>query len=155
MNAMDLAYRRTAATGASGLTLLIALYDTIAGDLRRAAAAQRAGDLEKRSREVKHALAVLAVLENWIDSESGELARKLLRFYARLRKTMIDAQAKQSAEMLERMMADVLGIRELWQQMEAEGEGTSAPQYLPPVARQRQSASFSVEPEKTRMNWSA
>ena len=54
MNRTDLAYRRTAAEAASGLGLLIALFDTLAGDLRRAAEAQRANDIERRSREARH-----------------------------------------------------------------------------------------------------
>src|SRR5271163_1038069 len=100
MNTTDLIYRRSAAQGASGLSLLIALYDTLAGDLRRAAAAQRAGDLEKRTQELKHALMVVACLENWTEPESGELAQKLLRFYAKVRHTVMQAQARQSAELL-------------------------------------------------------
>ena len=56
MNRTDLAYRKTAVEGASGFGLLIALYDTLAGNLRRAAAAQRRNDLEDRCHEVKHAL---------------------------------------------------------------------------------------------------
>jgi hypothetical protein len=46
MTPTDLAYRKTAVEGASGMGLLIALYDTLAGDLRRAAAAQRAMTLK-------------------------------------------------------------------------------------------------------------
>lgn len=154
MNTMDLTYRKTAFEGASGFGLLIALYDTVAGDLRRAASAQRVGDLEKRAREVKHALAVIGVLENWIDSESGQLAKSLIAFYAGLRRKIIDAQIKQSAEMMEELMAEVLAIREIWQQM----DGTSAatgPEILPPVGNQRHSGAFSAQPEQRKLSWSA
>jgi len=37
MNRTDMAYRKSAVEGATGFGLLIALYDTLAGDLRRAA----------------------------------------------------------------------------------------------------------------------
>lgn len=152
MNPMDVQYRRTAAAGAGGMTLLIALYDTLAGDLRRAARAQRERDLEQRSVEVKHALTVLAALDNWIDPESGELAQKLIAFYAGLRRKMMQAQATQSAEMLEWAMGEVLRVRETWQQVN-EKPGDAAPFVLPPVARQ-QSNPFAAEAETRRMSWS-
>ena len=37
MSPTEMAYRKTAIGGASGFGLLVALYDTLAGDLRRAA----------------------------------------------------------------------------------------------------------------------
>jgi flagellin-specific chaperone FliS len=46
MSPTEMAYRKTAVGGASGFGLLIALYDTLAGDLRRAADAERANDIE-------------------------------------------------------------------------------------------------------------
>ena len=52
MSPTEMAYRKTAIGGASGFGLLIALYDTLAGDLRRAAEAERSSNLESRTREV-------------------------------------------------------------------------------------------------------
>jgi len=155
MNALDLTYRKTAAVGAGGFALLIALYNTLAGDLRRAARAQRAGDLEQRTEEVKHAIVVVASLENWIDAESGELAQWLIGFYASLRRRMIEAQSRQSAELLESLMTEVLDLRGIWQQLERETKNASAePLILPPVATQRQGA-FSSEAELQHMSWRA
>ena len=97
MNPTELSYRRTAVEGTSGFGLLIALYDTLAGNLSRAAEAQRKSDIQKRCKEINHALLVIAHLEDWVDREGGgELAEKLVRFYSRLRAKMIEAQAKQS-----------------------------------------------------------
>ena len=119
MNRTDLAYRKTAAEGASGFGLLIALYDTLAGNLHRAAAAQRANNLEARCREAKHALTVIGYLESCLyRSEGGELTSQLRAFYGRLRLRLIEAQAKQSAEMLEQGMTEILRIREYWQQID-------------------------------------
>jgi flagellar biosynthetic protein FliS len=119
MNSADLAYRKTAVEGASGFGLLIALYDTLAGNLRRAAAAQRANDIETRCREAKHALLVITYLENGLHSGSaGELTQVLSRFYSSLRRKLIEAQVHQSAETLEQEMAEVLRIREHWQRAE-------------------------------------
>ena len=120
MNPMELAYRRTAVEGTSGFGLLIALYDTLAGNLRRAAEAQRSNDIQKRCQEVNHALLVIGYLEDWIDRESGgELALKLVAFYATLRAKLIQAQARGSADILEREMAMILAIRGTWQDLES------------------------------------
>jgi flagellar biosynthetic protein FliS len=119
MNSTDLAYRKTAVEGASGFGLLIALFDTLAGNLRRAAAAQRKNDLETRCNEAKHAVLVIGYLENCLTrSPGGELTRQLAAFYSTLRRKLIEAQANQSAETLEREMAVVLKIREHWQKLE-------------------------------------
>jgi len=119
MNRADLAYRKTAVEGASGFGLLIALYDTLAGNLRRAAAAQRVNDIEGRCREAKHAIRVIGYLESCLyGSEGGDLTLQLRAFYRSLRRRLIVAQVKQSAEMLEQGMAEVLRIREYWQQID-------------------------------------
>jgi len=114
-----MAYRKTAVSGASGFGLLIALYDTLAGDLRRAAEAERANDIEKRCREVNHALLVIAHLEDRIDrGPGGEMAQNMKAFYTLLRRKMIEAQAKRSATILEEQMKEVLDLRAIWQAME-------------------------------------
>ena len=154
MNPMEDTYRTAVATGASGFSLLIALYDTLAGDLRRAAGAQRAKDLEQRSKELNHALRVLAVLESSTDAERGALAQGLVGFYANTRRQILEAQGKQSAEMLEHLMTEVLKLRELWQKMEAKGT-TAEPQILPPATRQQPSNPFRTEPERRSSSWVA
>lgn len=119
MNPTELAYRRTAVEGASGFGLLIALYDTLVGNLRRAIDAQRSNDIQRRCHELNHALLVIGYLEDWIDRESGgELAQKLVAFYSNLRVKLIEAQAKNSAEVLEQEMAVILSIRGTWQDLE-------------------------------------
>jgi flagellar protein FliS len=154
MNPTELAYRKTAVEGTSGFGLLIALYDTLAGNLKRAADAQRKNDIEKRCKEINHALLVLAHLEDWLDREGGgELTLKLIRFYAGLRSKMIDAQAKQSAEMLEQQMNVVLAIRGTWQDLEARASSileASTPLQPPPFA-----AAAAVHQERSALSWSA
>jgi len=129
----DLAYRRTAAESASGLGLLISLFDTLAGDLRRAAEAQRQNDIERRCREANHALLVIGHLENWLSQGTGgALAHELIGFYAKLRHSLIQAQLRKSPEMMEELMAGVLQLREKWQQVEQRTE-PSGPEVLRPV----------------------
>lgn len=129
----DLAYRRTAAEASSGLGLLITLYDTLAGDLRRAAEAQREEDIERRCREVRHALLIIGYLEDWINrGTGGTLAQELNAFYASLRRGLIEAQAMRSAEILEKQMGRVLELREQWQAVQQRTE-PSGPEVLRPV----------------------
>lgn len=125
MTRTDMAYRKTAVEGASGFGLLIALYDTLAGNLRRAAEAQRATDIEKRSREMNHACMVIGYLENGLQlSPGGDLTTQLAGFYTSLRSRLMDAQIKQSAEAFEREMTEVLKVREFWQQIDMHDPGS-------------------------------
>jgi len=155
MNPTELAYRRTAVEGASGFGLLIALYDTLAGNLRRAAEAQRKRDIQKRCDEVNHALLVIGYLEDWIDREGGgELAQKLIVFYSLMRKKMIEAQAKESPDLLEEQMNLVLQISGTWQDLE--NRATRALQEPPkPGVQSYPGASPSDEEGHHISSWSA
>lgn len=124
MTYTDLVYRKAAVEGASGFGLLIALFDTLAGNLRRAAAAQRKNDIETRCREMKHAFTVIGYLENCVrGGPGGELAQKLSALYSTLRRKIMDAQAQQSAEALEQQMETVLKIRGQWQMLDLQSAG--------------------------------
>lgn len=117
---MELSYRRTALDGATSIGLVIALYDTLSGNLRRAASAIAAGDIEGRCAELNHALLVLAQLENMVDSSRGdELSGNLSLFYAYLRAQMLQASVLKSAALLEAQIALVLQVRSAWQQRDA------------------------------------
>lgn len=126
MQSTELSYRKSAVQGASGIGLMIALYDTLAGDLRRAAGAERNNNLEKRCVAVNHALLVIGYLEDAMDGvRPGELTRQLIAFYSSLRRKMIEAQARRSPELIEDQMERVLGLRETWQQMERAEPGAA------------------------------
>ncbi len=149
-----MAYRKTAVAGASGFGLLIALYDTLAGDLRRAADAERANDIEKRCMEVNHALLVVGHLEDAVNrGPGGELARELVRFYASLRRKMIEAQAKRSPEMLEQEMEQVLNFRQIWQGIELSAPLSTAE--VPVWAQQQSYPGSQAISERRESNWSA
>ncbi len=154
MNRTDLSYRKTAAEGASGFGLLIALYDTLAGDLRRAAEAERASDIAQRCREVNHALLVIAHLEEWVhQGPGGELTNQLSAFYSSLRRELLEAQVRRSARHLELQMKKVLELREMWQQFDLRSV-TPAPEILPPAWREQETASTATM-ERHRLSWSA
>jgi flagellar protein FliS len=113
----ELSYRRSAVEGASPIGLVIALYDTLWGDLRRAAAAIRENDIEKRCKELNHSALVLGQLEDWIDlKHGGDLAKNLTHFYAYVRAKMMDASVAKSATVLEAQMELILHVRAAWQQ---------------------------------------
>lgn len=134
MSPSEFAYRKVAAaSSASGIGSLIALYDTLAGNLRRAADAERNNDLGQRANELNHALMVIAFLEDQIDrGPGGELAEQLTALYRGMRRRVVLAQAKRSPEMLENEMAEVLKIRETWQQIEMRGEpAPQVPDWVP------------------------
>jgi len=144
MSPSEYLYRQSAAAGSDGLSLLIALYDTLAGDLRRAAEAERGNSIAERCKELNHALLVLGFLEDQLNKGSdGDLCQSLVAFYGRLRRRILESQAKRAPEILEQEMAQVLKIRATWQQLGTRKEPAAA--YLPPVARQ-------VYPESTPLS---
>jgi flagellar secretion chaperone FliS len=153
MNRTDVTYRKTAAEGASGFGLLIALYDTLAGNLRRAAEAERSNDIEQRCREVNHALLVIAHLEDWVRGGcGGELADQLVVFYASLRRDLVEAQARRSSRMLEMQMAKVLQLREMWQQFDLHPAG-SGPGVMSSAWKDHETSTPGVE--RRKLSWSA
>jgi len=116
----ELSYRKSAIEGASTIGLMIALFDTLAGDLRRATAALRKNDIEARCRELNHAALVIGQLESWIDLKNGgESAQTLARFYAYLRAKMMEAAGTKSAKLLETQIDMILHVRSAWQQLDA------------------------------------
>jgi flagellar protein FliS len=115
-----MSYRRSAVEGASTIGLMIALFDTLVGDLRRAATAMRANDIDTRCRELNHAALVLGQLENWIDLKNGgDSAQTLSRFYAYLRSKMMEAAVSKSPKLLEVQIEMILHVRSAWQQLDA------------------------------------
>jgi len=115
----ELSYRRSAIAGASSIGLMIALFDTLAGDLRRASSALRKNDIEARCKELNHAALVIGQLESWVDVKSGgESAETLTRFYAYLRAKMMEASTRKSAAVLDAQIEMILHVRSAWQQLD-------------------------------------
>jgi len=152
MTGINLAYRKTAVEGASGFGLLIALFDTLAGDIKRAAEAERANEIENRCRELKHAVLVIGCLEDWVRrGPGGLLADQLIRFYSNLRRNLIQAQIRRSPEMLEQQMSSVLKLRGYWQQAD-QGKTATGPDLMGPINGLDLAA---LQSESRHSNWSA
>jgi flagellin-specific chaperone FliS len=154
MSPTEFLYRQVAAAGSDGMSLMLALYDTLAGDLQRGAEAERRNDIAERSRQLNHALLVVGFLENQLNKGAdGGLNQSLIAFYRRLRRRVLDSQLKRSPEILEQEMAQVLKIRTTWQKLGTRSEPVAA--YLPPVARQAYPGSASLSQVRNSKSWSA
>ncbi len=123
----ELSYWESAIQGASSIGLMIVLFDTLAGDFRRAAAALRKNDIETRCRELSRAALVIGQLESWVDVEKGgESAQVLSRFYAYLRAKMMEAGVSKSAKVLDAQIDMILHVRSAWQKLDAAPPGAPA-----------------------------
>jgi flagellar secretion chaperone FliS len=148
----ELSYRKSAIEGASSIGLIIALFDTFAGDLRRAAAAIRKSDIEKRCKELNHASLVLGQLESWVDKDKGgDSAQTLAQFYGYLRATMMEASVTQSATLLETQIDTILQVRSAWQKLDNAPQG---PPETPALAAQTTTSSPMPEAKVERIPFS-
>jgi flagellar secretion chaperone FliS len=112
-------YREAAVRGASPVRLVICLYEQAIEDLRRAVIALDKGDVATRTRNINHALVVIAQLQGSLDMErGGDVARNLQRFYNTLRTGLGDAQARQSARILQQQISQLVVVYEAWQEVE-------------------------------------
>jgi len=114
-----LSYRETAVAGANPVRLVVLLYEQAMEDLRRALAAHSRGDIEGRTREINHALLVIGYLQATLDKDQGgKVAQNLERFYEQLRAGLLEAQCKQSADVLERQVSHLMQVYEAWRDVE-------------------------------------
>jgi|SRR5271166_41139 len=156
----ELTYLRAAAQNASAAGLVIILYDLLVHDLEHAMAAFAAGDIERRTAEIKHSFLVLQQLEGSLDMEDGEeAARCLSAFYNALRSKILEAQMKASPEILRQSIDLALEVRQAWQQVDKPNLG---PAYAPTEPSdsvqentRRARAAAAGTGEVVSMNWTA
>jgi flagellar secretion chaperone FliS len=112
-------YAAEAATGVTPLGLIVRLYETLISDLGRAITAVRDGDIERRTFELQHALAIIGHLQGALDmNHGGDPAVLLDRFYTLARTRIFDSQLHQSAKSLEELMQDLILLRDVWIEVE-------------------------------------
>ncbi len=122
-------YREASVRGASPVRLVISLYEQVIEDLRRAVIALEKGAIEIRTREINHALMVIAQLQGSLDMErGGEVAKNLARFYGQVRAGLAEAQRQQSASLLEQQISQLVVVHEAWLEVE---RATAIPNPLP------------------------
>jgi flagellar protein FliS len=125
-------YRETAVRGASPARLVICLYEQAIEDLRRAVIAQERGDIEARTRGINHALLVIAQLQSTLDMErGGEVAKNLSKFYNLVRTGLLEAQAQQSARIIERQISQLAIVHEAWLEVDRATAAPAAPESKP------------------------
>ena len=114
-----LSYREAAVAGASPIRLVILLYQQAIEDLRQALTAHHQGNIEGRTREINHAILVLGHLQATLDkNQGGKVAANLERFYEQLRASLVEAQLKQSATLLEQQISHLMQVHDAWCEVE-------------------------------------
>jgi flagellar protein FliS len=138
------AYREAAVRGASPVGLVIMLYEQAIQDLQRAMVAIHDKDIERRTREIDHAMRVLGQLQGTLDKErGGEVARNLQRFYELACNSLLIAQIQISPEIVRKQIVDLLELHEAWIQVERNLNPSQAAETSPTV----------VVEESTRGSW--
>ena len=136
----SLEYRKAATQQASVVGLVIALHDTLMGDLRRAAEAMDRNDIPTRCEQLIHGFKVLTQLEAMLNREAAA-SKNIGRFYAHLRSQMLTAQFKLDPAILRKQVQIVMEVRQAWEQVD------SAPVPAATPARMSSSASmYGLEP---------
>jgi flagellar protein FliS len=113
------AYQEAASQGASPVGMVVLLYDRLLSDVNSAVAAMNARDIETRSAHVNHALLVLQQLQGSLDfAHGGPAARQLDEFYSFTRAKLLEAQIRQSKEMMLDQAKAIAKVRECWAEIE-------------------------------------
>jgi flagellar secretion chaperone FliS len=148
--------------GATPLGLVVALYDTILRDLRRASDAIEHDDIEKRTFEMNHALRVIAELENVLDFErGGRAARQLKNFYAVTRGMILDAGIRNNQAAVSQLIEIFGTMRHAWNESDKRTNGAAAPAIPATLSSAQPSAATAAPfqsattPEAPRGNWRA
>jgi flagellar protein FliS len=122
------AYRRLAAQSVSQLHLVVALYEQVIADLKRALAAHEHGQIEARTHEIDHALVVIGYLQGTLDLErGGDVARNLEQFYNLLRASLLRTNNRSFSTVMDKQISNLLMLRQAWAQLDAGGAQTTGP----------------------------
>jgi len=108
-------YQEQALAGATGVDLIVALYDGWIRFLHRAVAAVEADDVIERRYAVKRALDILMYLEARLRPDiGGAPAASLSDFYSAMFTMTLEASHAASKEDLLEVIACVRNVREAW-----------------------------------------
>ena len=108
-------YGEGAIRGAEPAELVSMMYEMLAADLRRAIDAIHAHDIERRTNELLHAQSVLENLQASLNLEAGgEFATSMDRLFFTIRMKLIEAQWKESAEILHEQLLAVETVKTAW-----------------------------------------
>jgi flagellar protein FliS len=142
-------YREIALQGATPIELVVALYDAAIEDMRYALTAMQQNDMETRARQIGHALIVLQQLQGTLDFErGGSAARQFEQFYNLVRAKLLEAQIRNSSDLLREQIRYFSEVRDCW---------IAAKRALQPAMRSTALPSRVTAEEKlgVRIEWSA
>lgn len=145
-------YRQHALEGASGVELVLALYDGIIRFLYAACEAVDRGDEEGRRAAVKRAMDIVLHLQSRLRSDvGGKPAQALSEFYASIFAQMLQASQSASRQKFLHVIGCVRNVRDAWRQV---GEETAAWPGGVPAAIETERDSNSVGPHHG-VQWNA
>lgn len=113
------AYHQSTGFGATAVGQIIALYDTILRDLRKASAAIENGEIEQRVNSSNHALIVIGELQSVLDFERGGTSARILNsFYTVSRVMLTEASILSSLVQFQELISMFARLRAAWTQAE-------------------------------------
>ena len=111
-------YKARALESASGVDLVIALYDGILRFMYRAIEAVESGDTAQRRSAVKRAMDIVIHLQATLRMDlGGKSAEALSEFYAAVFALMLQGSQSNSREKFEQVIACVWNVRDAWRQV--------------------------------------
>lgn len=111
-------YRDATLEGASGVDLILALYDGLVRFLLLAAAASEKNDVEARRAAVRRAVDIVVHLQARLRTDvGGTPAEGLAEFYASIFANILRASAIASHDLFIATIRSVRNVREAWQQV--------------------------------------
>ena len=112
---METNYRQQALVGATGMELIIALYDGAIRFLYRAVQCVEEGDVRGRRLAVHRALDVLMYLQARLRPDlGGSTAQSLSDFYATMFTMALEASHYESVEQFHEVISCVRNVRDAW-----------------------------------------
>jgi flagellar protein FliS len=127
------AYREIAAENATPVGLVILLYERLVQDIQNAASNIADKDIDARVAHLNHAFLILQQLQGTLNFDAGaDVARQLERFYDVMRAKLLEAQIRQSKDLLLEQARLAAEVKESWVEVERkEASQTRSPAPLP------------------------
>lgn len=152
-------YREQSLAGATGVELLVALYDGAIRFLYRAMQSVEEGDVHGRRVAVKKAVDILMYLQARLRPDmGGSAAATLSEFYAAMFTLTLEASHYESVEQFQEVIGCVRNVRDAWIVV---GRDPEAGRVLPRELRTREerfvpvAVTAAVVDEGVKTSWSA
>jgi flagellar protein FliS len=154
---MQRSYQQEALAGATGLEMVVALYDGAIRFLYRAVECVEEGDVRGRRIAVKKALDIFIYLQARLRPDvGGEPAEALAEFYGTMFTLTLEASHEASATKLRQVIGFVRNVRDAWVVAQRDPE---AGKVLPRELRTREEkfapAEVSMVPDTVAVRWLA